>query len=152
MQSIMELRCALQQYEWGKLGETSEAALLSKAANPNFEIISHKPYAELWMGTHPNGPSYLSMTGESLEEWIQKNPQTLGDRVLKVFGIQLPFLFKVLSVNKALSIQAHPTKVVHFFTDFYNYYRLLIITIDYFSFIQYKLVYPQLWTMKKIYV
>lgn len=106
----MELRCALQRYEWGKLGETSEAALLSKAANPDFQIISHKPYAELWMGTHPNGPSYLVKTGESLNEWIQKNPETLGEKVRQVFGTQLPFLFKVLSVNKALSIQAHPTK------------------------------------------
>ena len=36
-----------------------------------------------------------------------------GDKVLKRFPVkgQLPFLFKVLSVNKSLSIQAHPNKV-----------------------------------------
>ena len=36
-----------------------------------------------------------------------------GDKVLKRFPVkgQLPFLFKVISVNKSLSIQAHPNKV-----------------------------------------
>jgi mannose-6-phosphate isomerase len=34
----------------------------------------------------------------------------LGNRTLQTFGPTLPFLFKVLSVEKALSIQAHPSK------------------------------------------
>jgi len=30
--------------------------------------------------------------------------------ITKKYGGKLPFLFKVLSINKALSIQAHPNK------------------------------------------
>merc|ERR1719210_2949217 len=46
----------------------------------------------------------------SLADHIAKDPKILGDESRKVFGDQLPYLFKVLSVNKALSIQAHPNK------------------------------------------
>ncbi|CAA0817274.1 Mannose-6-phosphate isomerase 2 [Striga hermonthica] len=46
----------------------------------------------------------------SLKDWIEKNPSVLGDKVLEKWGTNLPFLFKVLSVAKALSIQAHPDK------------------------------------------
>uniref|UniRef100_A0A1B6EHC0 mannose-6-phosphate isomerase n=2 Tax=Clastoptera arizonana TaxID=38151 RepID=A0A1B6EHC0_9HEMI len=106
----MELICSVQHYDWGKSGEHSEVALLSKASNPDYEIVNHKRYAELWMGTHPSGPSMLSKTGENLHEWIQKNQNTLGEKVQEMFGVQLPFLFKVLSVEQALSIQAHPSK------------------------------------------
>lgn len=71
------------------------------------------------MGTHPNGPSRIASSGESLHEWIIQNPQALGDQVLNMFGVQLPFLFKVLSVNKALSIQVHPSKVQVLFDCLY---------------------------------
>lgn len=109
----MELKCSVQTYEWGKFGEKSEAALLAKANNPSLHIVNDTPYAELWLGTHPNGPSRIATTDESLQEWISKNPAVLGESVKKCFGVQLglPFLFKVLSVNKALSIQVHPSKV-----------------------------------------
>lgn len=50
------------------------------------------------MGTHPNGPSSVKM--ESGEEVPLR----------EVLGRDLPFLFKILSVRKALSIQAHPDK------------------------------------------
>ena len=65
------------------------------------------------MGTHPKGPSSIVATNETLSHWIEKNPGCLGDRVPSVFPVigQLPFLFKVLSVNIALSIQVHPNKV-----------------------------------------
>ena len=60
------------------------------------EVDPDTPYAELWIGTHDKGPSMLE-TGESLRDAI---------------GNDLPFLFKVLSAGKALSIQAHPDKDV----------------------------------------
>ncbi|XP_054266570.1 mannose-6-phosphate isomerase-like isoform X1 [Macrosteles quadrilineatus] len=106
----MELNCYLQKYDWGKVGEESEAARLAKANNVAFEIDSRTPYAELWMGTHPNGPSLIASSGESLNDWLKEHPHLIGADVQKVFGAQLPFLFKVLSVNKALSIQVHPSK------------------------------------------
>ena len=59
-----------------------------------FSILLDTPYAELWIGTHPSGPTRLP-NGDTLEQTV---------------GGQLPFLFKVLSAGKALSIQAHPCK------------------------------------------
>ncbi|XP_047097688.1 mannose-6-phosphate isomerase [Schistocerca piceifrons] len=106
----MELKCAYQQYDWGKFGLNSKVASLLKCAEPELIIDENRPYAELWMGTHPNGPSIVKSTGEKLLDWIEGNSQALGRKVVSSFGIQLPFLFKVLSINKALSIQAHPTK------------------------------------------
>ena len=55
----MELKCVAQQYAWGKLGLASQVAQLMKNAHPQIEIQQDKPYAELWMGTHPNGPSIM---------------------------------------------------------------------------------------------
>jgi mannose-6-phosphate isomerase len=109
----MELRCSIQQYAWGKCGRSSEVALLHSSSNPAFTIDEAVPYAELWMGTHPNGASVLKGSGQELGLWIQTHPTSLGAKVTEKFGVQLPFLFKVLSVNQALSVQAHPDKVFH---------------------------------------
>ncbi|KAJ8866550.1 hypothetical protein PR048_032409 [Dryococelus australis] len=106
----MQLLCAVQKYSWGKLGSASLVAQLGQASNPQFEVCEESPYAELWMGTHPNGPSVNKATGEALFDWLQQNPSSLGTRVREVFGENLPFLFKVLSVRQALSVQAHPSK------------------------------------------
>lgn len=47
----------------------------------------------------------------TLHAWLQRRPEALGDAVLSRFpGGDLPFLFKVLSVQTALSIQSHPDK------------------------------------------
>lgn len=107
----MELLFKTQKYEWGKLGIKSFVAQLAKAATPDLQIEENTPYAELWMGTHPNGPSTIAQTGQSLADYINDHPQCLGQQSVSHFGQQLPFLFKVLSVEKALSIQAHPNKV-----------------------------------------
>ncbi|XP_068081765.1 mannose-6-phosphate isomerase isoform X2 [Anabrus simplex] len=106
----MELKCCVQQYAWGKIGRSSEVALLSGSGDPDFVVNERMPYAELWMGTHPNGPSVIKGTSQKLSDWIATHEESLGKQVLKQFGRQLPFLLKVLSVNKALSIQAHPNK------------------------------------------
>lgn len=112
MFQIMELKCQVQQYAWGKLGTKSLAAEFAASGRPDdFCVDGTAPYAELWMGTHPNGPSMLKgPNGLSLEAHIASDPQMLGAESRKRFGDQLPYLFKVLSVNKALSIQAHPDK------------------------------------------
>ncbi|KAL5726097.1 mannose-6-phosphate isomerase [Ranunculus cassubicifolius] len=110
-----KLRCSVQNYDWGKIGKESEVARLF-ALNSRMSIEDDKPYAEIWMGTHNSGPSFILEDGEigekpvTLSSWISENPSVLGDKVLKEWGNHLPFLFKVLSVAKALSIQAHPDK------------------------------------------
>ena len=63
------------------------------------------------MGTLHTGPSIVKPSGQLLADYIKKDPSCLGETILSQFGEQQPFLFKVLSVNQSLSIQAHPNKV-----------------------------------------
>lgn len=62
------------------------------------------------MGTHPSNPSKDVTTGRSLIDLISDNQALISQTVASKYGSKLPFLFKVLSINKALSIQAHPNK------------------------------------------
>lgn len=62
------------------------------------------------MGTHPSNPSKDLKTGRTLLDLCSENQSLLSEPVSAKYGAKLPFLFKVLSVNKALSIQAHPNK------------------------------------------
>ncbi|KAF0289573.1 Mannose-6-phosphate isomerase [Amphibalanus amphitrite] len=106
----MELKCAYQTYHWGRPGSSSTVARLVAASQPGFSVSEDTHYAELWMGTHGSGPSVLAATGQPLADYIREHPEVLGERVAARFGTQLPFLLKVLSVDTALSIQAHPSK------------------------------------------
>lgn len=62
------------------------------------------------MGTHPSLPSKELQSGRSLLEMVQENKALMSTKVGEKYEDRLPFLFKVLSINKALSIQAHPNK------------------------------------------
>lgn len=110
--SLLKLKCAVQNYAWGKKGTDSEVAKLYASGDADAEVSEEKPYAELWMGTHPSGPSVVSSTGATLKEWIAQNDACLGSVLKGKYGTDLPFLFKVLSVQTALSIQAHPHKAL----------------------------------------
>lgn len=90
----------MQNYNWGNLGNKSHVARLF-SLNSGSHIDPDESYAELWIGTHGSGPSFVDdpFGGlSSLKEWISKNPDVLGDQVLKKWGADLPFLFKVSSV------------------------------------------------------
>jgi len=62
------------------------------------------------MGTHPSNPSKDVHTKRTLLDLVEDNQALLSKDVSDKFGAKLPFLFKVLSIGKALSIQAHPNK------------------------------------------
>ena len=62
------------------------------------------------MGTHPSLPSKDLATQRSLLDMVQDNQALMSHEITKKYGGKLPFLFKVLSIRKALSIQAHPNK------------------------------------------
>ena len=62
------------------------------------------------MGTHPCLPSKDVETQRSLDDLVQDNQALLSASISERYGNRLPFLFKVLSIGKALSIQAHPNK------------------------------------------
>lgn len=44
--SVVELKCAVQSYAWGKIGLDSTVAQLSQHS-PSFELEEDKPYAEV---------------------------------------------------------------------------------------------------------
>ncbi|ELN9000731.1 mannose-6-phosphate isomerase, class I [Vibrio cholerae] len=94
----------IQNYAWG-----SKTALqqLFDLENP-----THAPQAELWMGAHPNGCSGIAINGKivQLSDFIAQNPNLiLGENTARQFG-ELPYLFKILAAENALSIQVHPNK------------------------------------------
>jgi len=102
------LRNSIQHYDWGTRGKN---AFIPKLLHIKSE--KNKPYAELWMGTHPKASSRMVNNGRefTLTEVIRQYPkEMLGSKTAKKFSNTLPFLFKVLSANEALSIQAHPNK------------------------------------------
>ncbi|XP_024379036.1 mannose-6-phosphate isomerase 2 [Physcomitrium patens] len=108
---MLRLLCAVQHYEWGRIGAASEVGRLHALASG--EDVEDIPYAELWMGTHRSGPSRVVAEDKSevlLKDWLDTHPEALGQNVIERWEGELPFLFKVLSVAKALSIQAHPDK------------------------------------------
>jgi mannose-6-phosphate isomerase len=107
---MLRIDCDVQSYAWGKVGNDSEVGKLKQSADKNF-VLEDKPYAELWMGTHPSGPSKLDEPDfEPLLDWLQANPSAVGTVPKGYPNDNLPFLFKVLSIKTALSIQAHPDK------------------------------------------
>ncbi|GAM28990.1 hypothetical protein SAMD00019534_121660, partial [Acytostelium subglobosum LB1] len=115
-QRIIKLHCVSQQYGWGNYGlKSTVAQLLAGDSQCAHTIDESTPYAELWMGAHPAAPSMvddLSTPGKlvTLEQYIDANDAKLmlGNDVVERFGTKFPFLFKVLSIRTALSIQAHP--------------------------------------------
>ena len=68
------------------------------------------------MGSHPSFPSIVRDHKDLedcvlLEDLIKLDSnKILGEKVAAKFKGDLPYLFKVLSIDKALSIQAHPSK------------------------------------------
>ncbi|GAA0971404.1 mannose-6-phosphate isomerase, class I [Acrocarpospora macrocephala] len=92
----------IKDYAWGS--RTAIAALTGRSAAG--------PEAEMWLGAHPSGPSLLSRDGSqrSLPDVIAANPVAeLGAAVIERFGERLPYLLKLIAVDRALSMQVHPS-------------------------------------------
>ncbi len=98
MALVIALTPAVQRFDWGAPDDLPR--LLGIEADGG-------PYAEAWWGAHPLVPSG---TDEGpLDAVIARDPVgTLGVEVAQNFG-RLPYLLKVLSIARPLSIQVHPT-------------------------------------------
>jgi mannose-6-phosphate isomerase len=95
------LEAKTRDYDWG----TSDA-IAELQGRP---VPAPGPEAELWMGAHPTAPSGVRDT--TLDALIEAAPEReLGAEVAARFGGRLPFLLKVLSAARALSIQVHPSR------------------------------------------
>ena len=111
----------IQRYPWGTVD-----AIAGLQGRP---VPAPGPEAELWMGAHPSAPSALhrppapfaSVASSAppatpvplvtLDALIAASPEReLGEQIVARFGGRLPFLLKVLSAAKALSIQVHPSR------------------------------------------
>jgi mannose-6-phosphate isomerase len=79
------LDCPTQDYAWGTAQDIP--FFLAKPS-------TGAPVAEVWMGTHPLGPAMVD------------GPE--GRRPLSELAGELPFMMKILSAAKPLSIQVHP--------------------------------------------
>lgn len=118
------LRGVVQHYAWGKAEDESLVAAMARGQDDHgtkpADGGTERKFAEFWMGTHKNGHSSVLEPAEApvagtwklqakcLKDAISGDPEHwLGDDWSRG---DLPYLFKVLSVRQALSIQAHPNK------------------------------------------
>jgi mannose-6-phosphate isomerase len=98
---MWQLTSTVRHYPWGSRTVIPDLLGLDSPAT--------EPYAELWMGAHPDAPSRLA-DGTPLDAAIAAAPdELLGPAVRERFGTRLPFLMKVLAADTPLSLQAHPT-------------------------------------------
>ncbi|MFG2004509.1 mannose-6-phosphate isomerase, class I [Spirillospora sp. NPDC048911] len=95
MSELLRLDNPVRAYDWGS--HTVLAGLLGRTAP------SAGPEAELWIGAHPSAPSRLP-DGRTLHAAIAAAPEPM----IGSGADRLPFLLKVLAVERPLSIQVHP--------------------------------------------
>jgi len=107
--TFLRLQCGVQPYPWGAKAAPGRVPFIADLlAVP--APVDGKPFAELWIGAHPNLPATLP-DGSKLTDFIRANPAEVLGNAAAAQGIgELPFLLKVLSCDQALSIQAHPDK------------------------------------------
>jgi mannose-6-phosphate isomerase len=92
----------IKDYDWGS--RTAIAELTGRAAAG--------PEAEMWLGAHPSGPSTLVRDGvvRPMHDVVTADPEgELGASVVERFGPRLPYLLKLIAVDRPLSLQVHPT-------------------------------------------
>lgn len=88
---IQKIEGVVRHYDWGRTDKANLTFLFSK------KDWKEDKYAELWMGSHPSAPSKIG-DRTLLEELELRHEKPLS------------YLFKILSIQKCLSIQAHPNK------------------------------------------
>jgi mannose-6-phosphate isomerase len=100
---MYSLKGVVQHYSWGGYDYIPNLLGISN--------IDQKPFAEYWLGAHPNHPSQLlDSSSQLLDAFIAADPkEVMGKDVAKKFS-SLPYLLKVLDVRQMLSIQVHPSK------------------------------------------
>jgi len=104
MNTAYKLQGIHRHYEWGGSVFIPELMQLDNTIG--------KPFAEYWMGAHPSAPALVATSEgqKALDQMIQENKvHFLGTKIADQFGT-LPYLFKILDVEKMLSIQVHPSK------------------------------------------
>jgi len=107
---LFRLECGVRHYAWGERPGPDGAPpfiadLIGVPAAPG------EPFAELWIGAHRQmSAKVLLPSGKlPLDRLIATHPgPLLGRRLVEQGKTALPFLLKVLSCERPLSVQAHP--------------------------------------------
>lgn len=89
----------VQHYAWG-----SPSAIPELLGVPE----DGQPWAELWLGAHTSAPARIG--DRDLSELVSASPTIVGAASVERFGPRLPYLTKVLAADRALSLQAHPSR------------------------------------------
>ena len=81
-----------------------------------FVYTSSSGAKQICIGTHQNGPAHVfDDPSKSLHDIISSDPKRfLGEALLEKWNgeTHVPFLFKILSIEKALPLQVHPDKAL----------------------------------------
>ena len=98
----------VRNYDWGSPTALAEI----RGIDPTGDVE-----AELWFGAHPTGSARLIGADRPLVDVVADDPTgELGAIVAARFG-ELPFLFKVLAVDRPLSLQTHPSAIAAVIAD-----------------------------------
>jgi mannose-6-phosphate isomerase len=101
---VARLEGVVRSYAWGSL--TTLARIQGRPSPTSV------PEAELWFGAHPTAPAKIVANGDRwpLDAVIAEAPlANLGPAAVGRFGPRLPFLLKLLAIERPLSLQAHPS-------------------------------------------
>lgn len=98
--TLFRLEPSIRHYAWGS---HESLAIIRGMPFPTLE-----PEAELWIGAHDHDPALVPNVGR-LNQLIANDPKRfLGSLTVEKFGPRLPFLLKVLAIERPLSLQVHP--------------------------------------------
>jgi mannose-6-phosphate isomerase len=108
--SLSRIRGAVQHYDWGKPGSLNPIVRqVWEVQNGGSDAKGDESkYAEIWLGTHANGPSVTVSDNKTLLEKIEADPAKHLGSSFSTSTANLPYLLKLLSIEKVLSIQSHP--------------------------------------------
>jgi mannose-6-phosphate isomerase len=96
---VLRIDAGVQRYDWGAPDGIPQLLGITPDGGP---------YAEAWWGAHPAAPS--AVEGGDLAAVIASDPvSALGEDAAQRWG-KLPYLLKVLSIARPVSIQVHPTR------------------------------------------
>ncbi|MEW5758864.1 MAG: mannose-6-phosphate isomerase, class I [Candidatus Omnitrophota bacterium] len=102
----VRLDCPVQHYAWGQKGDDAAIArLLGKDPGD-------KPWAELWLGAHPNAPAVAIINVDGQDVRVPLDA-LIGQAQTAVIGRGsdgLLYLMKMLTAKQILSLQGHPNK------------------------------------------
>ncbi|GAA2180982.1 mannose-6-phosphate isomerase, class I [Brooklawnia cerclae] len=94
---MQPLTGAAKRYDWGSPNAIPEILGIPSDG---------RPVAEYWLGAHPSAPALVG--GVPLDRAIDADPAMIGYSARHEFDGRLPFLLKLLSAARPLSLQAHP--------------------------------------------